>query len=139
MDREVISAKLETLRRCVQRIKDKTPASAAVLLEDYDLQDIICINLERSVQTCVDLASHIIAESDLPAPGSMSEAFERLRQLKLIPDELAARLTKAVGFRNVAVHAYREMDWEIVYGIITTRLADFVDFARAVARAAEPP
>jgi len=139
MDREVISAKLETLRRCVQRIKDKTPASAAVLLEDYDLQDIICINLERSVQTCVDLASHIIAESDLPAPGSMSEAFERLRQLKLIPDELAARLTKAVGFRNVAVHAYREMDWEIVYGIITTRLADFVDFARAVARAAELP
>ncbi len=139
MDREVISAKLEALRRCVQRIKDKTPASAAVLLEDYDLQDIICINLERSVQTCVDLASHIIAESDLPAPGSMSEAFERLRQLKLIPDELAARLTKAVGFRNVAVHAYREMDWEIVYGIITTRLADFVDFARAVARAAELP
>ncbi|PYV07555.1 MAG: hypothetical protein DMG07_28335 [Acidobacteria bacterium] len=139
MDREVISAKLETLRRCVQRIKDKTPASAAVLLEDYDLQDIICINLERLVQTCVDLASHIIAESDLPAPGSMSEAFERLRQLKLIPDELAARLTKAVGFRNVAVHAYREMDWEIVYGIITTRLADFVDFARAVARAAELP
>ena len=43
MDREVISAKLETLRRCVQRIKDKTPASAAVLLEDYDLQDIICM------------------------------------------------------------------------------------------------
>jgi len=31
------------------------------------------------------------------------------------------------------------MDWEIVYGIITTRLADFVDFARAVARAAELP
>jgi uncharacterized protein YutE (UPF0331/DUF86 family) len=139
MDKEVISAKLETLRRYIQRIKDKTPASAAILLEDYDLQDIICINLERAVQTCVDLASHIIAESDLQPAGSMAESFEQLRRLKLISDELATRMKKAVGFRNVAVHAYQEINWKMVYAIITTRLTDFVDFAKTVARAAELP
>ena len=52
MDKEVLSAKLESLRRCVQRIRDKTPPSAAVLLKDHDLQDIICLNIERSVQIC---------------------------------------------------------------------------------------
>jgi uncharacterized protein YutE (UPF0331/DUF86 family) len=62
MDKEVISAKLETLRRCIRRIEDRTPQSDTILLDDVDLQDIICINLERVVQTCVDLASHIIAE-----------------------------------------------------------------------------
>jgi len=41
MDSDVVSAKLETLRRCVQRIKDKTPQSAKMLQEDVDLQDII--------------------------------------------------------------------------------------------------
>lgn len=137
MDKEVISAKLETLRRCIQRIKDKTPASAAVLVNDYDLQDIICINLERAVQTCVDLASHIIAESDLAAASSMAESFEQLRRLNLISDELATRMKKAVGFRNVAVHAYQEINWKMVYTIITTRLTDFSGFAKAVARAAE--
>ena len=139
MDKEVISAKLETLRRCTQRIKDRTPSSAAILAENYDLQDIISLNLERSVQTCVDLASHIIAESDLPAPASMAEGFEQLRRLGLISDELAARLKKAVGFRNLAVHAYQAVDWAIVYNIISTRLADFADFARAVALAAGLP
>jgi hypothetical protein len=38
MDKDVISAKLETLRRCVQRIKDKTPDSPASLQSDVDLR-----------------------------------------------------------------------------------------------------
>jgi uncharacterized protein YutE (UPF0331/DUF86 family) len=139
VNKEAVSAKLESLRRCVRRIKDKTPSSSASLLEDSDLQDIICINLERAVQICVDLASHIIAESDMRAPGSMGESFEQLRKLDLISDDLAARMKKAVGFRNVAVHAYQEINWEIVYAIITTRLADFVEFARAVSRTAGLP
>ena len=36
MDREVVEAKLESLRRCVQRIRDRAPASAQVLTEDFD-------------------------------------------------------------------------------------------------------
>jgi len=139
MNRDAISAKLESLRRCVQRIKDKTPSSSAALLEDTDLQDIICINLERAVQICVDLASHIIADSDMHAPGSMSESFEQLRKSGLLSDALAIRMKKAVGFRNIAVHAYQEINWEVVYSIITTRLSDFADFAKAVAVAADLP
>ena len=120
-----------------QRMKDKTPSSAGALIDDADLQDIICINLERAVQICVDPASHIIAESDVPAPGSMGESFEQLRKLDMISDELAARMKKAAGFRNVAVPAYQEINWEIVYAIITTRLKDFVEFAKTVSEAAD--
>ncbi len=139
MNKEVVSAKLESLRRCVQRIKDKTPSASAALLEDNDLQDVICLNLERAVQISVDLAAHIVAESDLPAPGSMSESFDQLRKLNVIPEELAIRMKKAVGFRNIAVHAYQEINWEIVYAVITKRLVDFVEFARAVTVAAHLP
>jgi uncharacterized protein YutE (UPF0331/DUF86 family) len=137
MDKEVISAKLESLRRCIRRIEDKTPATAEILLKDNDLQDIICVNLERAVQISVDLASHIIAESDTPAAGSMGESFEMLFRLDLISDELAARMKKAVGFRNIAVHAYQEINWKIVYAIITTGLSDFIDYARAVSQASD--
>jgi uncharacterized protein YutE (UPF0331/DUF86 family) len=137
MDKEVISAKLESLRRCIRRIEDKTPATAEILLKDSDLQDIICFNLERMVQICVDLASHIIADSDMPAANSMGESFEQLCKLNLISDELAVRMKKAVGFRNVAVHAYQEINWKIVYAIITTRLSDFIDYARAVSQTSD--
>jgi len=136
MDKEVISVKLESLRRCVKRIEEKTPASAEILLSDNDLQDIICINLERAVQICVDLAAHLIASSDMPAAGSMAESFDQLHRLNHISPVMAVRMKKAVGFRNVAVHAYQEINWKIVYAIITTRLSDFVEYAKSVSKIA---
>ncbi len=41
-------------------------------------------------------------------------------------------MKKVVGFRNVAVHNYREIDWRVVHAIATRHLADFEAFARAV-------
>ncbi len=41
-------------------------------------------------------------------------------------------MRKAVGFRNTAVHAYQELDWEVVHDIVTRRLGDFADFVREI-------
>ena len=50
MDREVVDQKLESLRRCLLRIESKCPVDAAVLAADFDLQDIVALNLSRAVQ-----------------------------------------------------------------------------------------
>ena len=72
----------------------------------------------------------------MPAAASMAESFELLQRLNHISSNLALRMKKAVGFRNVAVHAYQEINWKIVYAIITTRLPDFVEFAKSISKAA---
>lgn len=41
-------------------------------------------------------------------------------------------MRKAVGFRNLAVHQYEDVDWHIVYSICQHNLDEFRDFARAV-------
>lgn len=132
MDNEVVAAKLESLRRCVGRIRDKTPDSAELLAADYDRQDIISLNLQRAVQACVDIAAHLVTDSAAPPPATMAAGFAALHSLGILSEELAERMQKAVGFRNIAVHSYQEIDWEIVYAIITTRLDDFSAFARRV-------
>lgn len=135
MAREIIEAKLESLRRCVKRIEDKRPGSVAHLKADHDLQDIISLNLMRAVQLCVDIAAHIIAESNSDIPTTMAESFDALQSLNVLPPELAMRMKRAVGFRNIAVHNYQQIDWEIVYAISHHHLADFKAFARAVVEA----
>ena len=92
MDETVILAKLDALRRCIERIRSKTPESASALLEDYDLQDIICVNLERAVQTSVDIAAHLLADTNQPAPDSMGESFIQLHAQSIIPEDLATPL-----------------------------------------------
>jgi uncharacterized protein YutE (UPF0331/DUF86 family) len=132
MDKDVVLNKLETLRRCLQRIQDKTPASADLLIEDYDLQDIIALNLERAIQTCVDIGLHIISDLEIPVPETMAQTFEALKKTGCLDTATAERMVKSVGFRNTAVHAYQELDWNIVYRIITEHLDDFRNFARQI-------
>jgi uncharacterized protein YutE (UPF0331/DUF86 family) len=132
MDRDIVEAKLESLRRCIERIAAKTPPSADHLAQNPDLQDIIALNLQRAVQLSVDLASHFIAETDARPPSTMAENFEVLKSLQVISPALADRMTKAVGFRNIAVHSYHTIDWNIVYQICSRHLDDFRQFAQAI-------
>jgi uncharacterized protein YutE (UPF0331/DUF86 family) len=118
----------------VERIETKRPADAEHLQRDYDLQDIITVNLERAVQYSVDVATHLIAQTSRRPPETMSECFSELRDMGVLDEALAVRLQNAVGFRNVAVNEYDDINWDIVFAIVTRNLDDFRAYARAVLR-----
>lgn len=132
MDRLVIEEKLESLRRCLRRIEEKCPESVDALKKDVDAQDILALNLTRAVQICVDIGAHLISETELLPPDTMGQTFDVLNQAGIISADLAVRMKKAVGFRNIAVHNYDAINWAIVYSIATQRVPDFVAFTRAV-------
>lgn len=132
MDRVLVERKLEALRHCLQRLRDKRPASAALLAANADLQDVLVLNLSRAVQVCVDISAHMLAPSTQTAPATMGETFTRLAGAGLIDAELAVRLRRAVGFRNVAVHNYEVIDWDIVFALTGQPLSDFDRFASQV-------
>jgi len=133
MDREVVEQKLESLRRCLQRVETKCPADADTLAADFDLQDIVALNLSRAVQLCVDIGAHLIAGMNVAPPDTMGQTFDLLAQAGLLTTALALNLKKAVGFRNIAVHNYDAINWHIVHSIVKNYLADFSAFAKVVA------
>lgn len=132
MDREIVEQKLESLRRCLQRIEGKCPANPEMLVSDLDLQDIVALNLSRAVQISVDIGAHLIASMDVPPPDTMGQTFDLLAQGGLLSQELATNLKKAVGFRNIAVHNYENINWLIVHSIVKHHLVDFFEFAKVV-------
>jgi uncharacterized protein YutE (UPF0331/DUF86 family) len=133
MDREVVEQKLESLRRCLRRIELKCPTDADTLVADIDLQDILSLNLSRAVQISVDIGTHVIAGMEVPPPDTMGQTFDLLAQAGVLNNELANNLKKAVGFRNIAVHNYESINWNIVHSIVKYHLKDFSEFARAIA------
>ena len=63
----------------------------------------------------------------------MGEAFEHLHDMGVLGHDLSERLRGAVGFRNIAIHNYRTIDWQIVFTIIHEHLDDFRQYAKAIA------
>lgn len=139
MDQQLIAQKLDSLRRCVQRVESRMPASLEQLQRDVDAQDIVALNLTRAVQMCIDIGAHWLAVNGKgESPKTMGEVFAALAEAGLLSHALSDRLRRSVGFRNIVVHNYGAVNWEIVYGICAEHLSDFKDFARVFSDLVEP-
>jgi len=132
VDRLVVAEKLESLRRCVQRIEDRRVQTAEDPRADPDRQDVLSLNITRAVQLCVDLAAHVVSDTKQPAPQTMGETFDLLAAEGVISAALCKRMRGAVGFRNIAVHSYQAIDWDIVHAITHEGMDDFREFAAAI-------
>ncbi len=92
------------------------------------------LTLERACQACVDAALRIIKIKQLGLPKESREAFSILLKHQLIPGDLATSLQAMVGFRNIAIHQYREIDLKIVENIVTEKIEDFRRFVTLILR-----
>ncbi|WP_337250322.1 HepT-like ribonuclease domain-containing protein [Acetomicrobium sp.] len=61
-DKDIVLAKVATIQRCFDRIRDVTGLDPKSL-EDIDKQDIFVLNLQRAIQACIDLAAHAFKAS----------------------------------------------------------------------------
>jgi uncharacterized protein YutE (UPF0331/DUF86 family) len=85
-----------------------------------------------AIEACVDVAQHICAAEGWGPPADNGDAVRLLGEHVVLTAELATSIRKAVGFRNVLVHEYIEVNDTIV----VERLADLRDleeFVRQVA------
>ena len=62
----------------------------------------------------------------------MAETFKNLALNSIISEQNAMELSHAVGFRNIAVHQYENIDCNIIYAITTNHLDDFKNFAEFI-------
>jgi len=139
MDKLLVNAKIDSVIRCIQRVEDKTADNFETFEADIDAQDIVVLNLSRAVQLCVDIAMHMISSSKLPVPQTMAASFEKLCAINVISEDLANKMIKSVGFRNVAIHSYDDIDLAIVYSIAHDHLQDFKKFVREIVDYVDSP
>ncbi len=88
--------------------------------------------LQVSVESCLDVANHVIASERYRAPKDYADAFNVLEEAGIVSPELCTRLRQMVKFRNRLVHMYGEIDDKTVHGIIRNDLDDIQQFRLAV-------
>lgn len=134
MNETVIRYKLESLQRCIERIQQKSVISKNEFLSDIDAQDVVILNLERAVQLCVDITGILLSEKNIEMPSTMRAVFEVAGTNKLLSLELTEKMTRAVGFRNLAVHQYQKLDISFVYDIGKSAVTDLRNFMAEVSQ-----
>ena len=131
IERDVVLAKVSVIDRCIARILD-VRGERGRALSPLDLEDIVAVNLQRAAQAAIDLAAHVVAAEGYGLPTGLAEAFTLLEKNRVIDADLAGRLRKMVGFRNIAVHQYETLDPAILEAIVTRHLSDLRDFGAVI-------
>jgi uncharacterized protein YutE (UPF0331/DUF86 family) len=131
MPDDVVVGKAQIIERCIARAREELAASAD-FTNDYTRQDAAILNVER--EAAIDIANRVIRVRGLGAPVSTRDSFALLVSAGVIDQTLADRLTRMVGFRNLAVHQYQELDISIVRAVIETRLDDLTAFSAIALR-----
>ncbi len=131
-DRSLILRKISDLENYQKQIEEFSGITAKDYQKDWKTQRIIERTLQLMIETCVDVANHIISEAGMRVPVSYADTFRVLSENNFIDTELFSTLEKMAKFRNIIVHDYEEVDAEIVVTILTKHLEDFQKFKRAV-------
>lgn len=104
----------------------------SVYASDWKTQRIVERTLHLAVETCMDVADHLVADQRLRVPETGAESFEILAEAQLIPPDLGRSLALMVGFRNILVHDYARLDVSIVLRILRDNLSDLERFRGTV-------
>ncbi len=127
----VILNKFETIEKCINRINEEYDGDCKNL-KDYRKMDMILLNLQRACEAVLDLALYVVSTRKLGLPQTKREAFIILEESGIIDKTMSRNMQGMVGFRNIAVHDYKEIDEEILKDVIENHLGDLLDFARVL-------
>lgn len=132
---DVILNKATSIERCLQRIREEYAGDDNNLFTNQTKQDAIVLNLQRACETAIDLAMYVVNQRRLGVPQESRDAFTLLQTAGILLPDLATRMQKMVGFRNVAVHEYTRLNLDVVRAIITKQLDDFRTFSSTIVKA----
>ena len=111
--------KAAIIERALRRMREEYAACPE--LDNYTRVDAMTLNIERACQAAIDLAMHLVAREHAGLPQSSADAFVLLGKAGHLNSESVQAMVAMTGFRNVAVHEYRELDLEILHAIARDR------------------
>ncbi len=133
-----INEKKEEIEKYLGELEKFIPGNLEEYKNNLEKRRICERYFEIIVEALVDLAYLIINENKFKSPENDEQAFDILKDNKIISDELAEKLKDAKGMRNIIAHEYGKVDDELVFEAVANELIndaeEFIKFSRKKAR-----
>jgi uncharacterized protein YutE (UPF0331/DUF86 family) len=125
VDPETLASILGNLRGFLQKLAILADLPEHEFLERFTNVESAKHLLQVSIECCLDIAHHIVADDGYRTPSDYYDSFVVLNENDILPDQIMPVLRQMVSFRNRVVHLYWEVDDAAVYKILNENLGDF--------------
>lgn len=129
-DPDLIAKKLAFIEACVTDLRSHSRPER--IENDIKEERFIAHTLQIAIQAALDVASHIVSDKRLEEPRTNRELFDLLAKDGWISPDQRQTLRNMVGFRNIVVHGYENVDLQILRDILENHLDDLLNFAYTI-------
>ena len=129
-DPELLAKKIAFVETCIAELRRLARPEA--MEEDIREERFVEHTLQLAIQAAQDVASHIVSDERLGEPRTNRELFDLLVRGGWLSADEAVPLGNMVGFRNILVHGYGEVDLAVVRDVLDNHLDDLLRFASIV-------
>lgn len=115
----LIETRVEELGRNITYLKKEVlsqPLNAVI--SDYKSLLAMERAIHRAIEAMLDICRHLVSVHDLGLVESYGDYPERLREARLMPEELSEGMRRLAGLRNILVHRYLAVKYELLYPTI---------------------
>ncbi|MEK6704370.1 MAG: DUF86 domain-containing protein [Bdellovibrionota bacterium] len=129
MSPEVIREKMTSLLEVLNDLKPHVSSSRrAQESNHYEIERLVQLSVDQSVA----IGRRLLAIQGAPVPTASRDVFIVLGQKKLVSKRIALNLVKAVGLRNLLVHEYGKIDYDLFLGGLPEGYRSLVAFIGAI-------
>jgi uncharacterized protein YutE (UPF0331/DUF86 family) len=132
VDKTLILRKLAELEEYLGQVNEYASITVDRYSNDWKAQRIVERTLQMMIETCADVAGHIISDKGYRVPATYADTFRVLYENDMLNKGLFETMEKIAKFRNIIVHHYDKVDAEIVVGILKKDLNDFTAYKDAI-------
>ena len=131
-DRRKVQDRIDRIRRFRRDLKDFGQIPRESFRTNRERQYAVLHAMQNAIEGCIEIASHIVSADRLGAPTDYAHLFSLLEENRVIPSSVAEAMRQMARFRNRIVHLYWDVDLDLVYGYVTSRLGDFDSYLAAI-------
>ena len=131
---EVIRRRLKQLDEYLRILRQLQKYSLAEFTGDPEHYGSAERFLQLAIESLADIGSHVIVDLKLGTVERYRDIPLILAEHQYISHELRERWIGMLGFRNILVHDYLDIDRQIVYQVLQDELTDMEELRRVFAQ-----
>ena len=119
---------LTTLGQYITELEKHQPISLETLQDDFTRRLAIERAFQAAIESCIDIASHIVSVYQLGHPEESRDVFRFLAEAGYLDSRFSEAMIAMVALRNRLVHLYWRIDVGLLYQYLQQDVALLVRF-----------
>jgi uncharacterized protein YutE (UPF0331/DUF86 family) len=130
---EVIRKRLNKLDEYLQILYGLQKYTLEEFLSDPEHYASVERFLHMAIESTIDMGGHIVSGLGMGEVNWYSDIAAIMEEKGYISVDLREKWIRIVGFRNILVHQYIEVDRKIVYDVLQNKLGDLEELKKVFA------